>query len=101
MERGAERILQLVHEGKHAEAIALMEREDWGVAGEGEGKVASGFAHKATFVHKVRGLHIMSIGSVAFSDFTPLYFYRYLLALLPLSPPKLLCHFFCGYFLAA
>src|SRR5258708_34130503 len=30
MERGAERILQLIHEGKLAEAIALMETETWG-----------------------------------------------------------------------
>ncbi len=30
MERGAERILQLIQEGKHAEAIALMETETWG-----------------------------------------------------------------------
>ncbi len=36
MERGAERILQLVQEGKHAEAIALMNTETWGVAGEEE-----------------------------------------------------------------
>ncbi len=30
MERGAERILQLIQEGKLAEAIALMETETWG-----------------------------------------------------------------------
>ncbi len=30
MERGAERILQLVQEGKYAEAIALMATETWG-----------------------------------------------------------------------
>jgi hypothetical protein len=36
MERGAERILQLVQEGKLAEAIALMETETWSVDGEEE-----------------------------------------------------------------
>lgn len=36
MERGAERILQLVQEGKYTEAIALMEMEHWGVDGEEE-----------------------------------------------------------------
>lgn len=29
MERGAERILQLIHEGKHEEAMALMDTETW------------------------------------------------------------------------
>ncbi len=36
MERGAERILLLIQEGKLAEAIALMETETWGVDGEEE-----------------------------------------------------------------
>ncbi len=36
MERGAERILLLIHEGKLAEAIALMETETWSVDGEEE-----------------------------------------------------------------
>ena len=36
MERGAERILQLIQEGKLAEAIALMETETWSVDGEEE-----------------------------------------------------------------
>ena len=36
MERGAERILQLVQEGKLTEAIALMETEAWSVDGEEE-----------------------------------------------------------------
>lgn len=40
MERGAERILRLVQEGKYVEAIALMEMENWGVDGEEERKVA-------------------------------------------------------------
>ena len=40
MERGAERILQLVQEGKYVEAIALMETENWGIDGEEERKVA-------------------------------------------------------------
>ena len=31
MERGAERILQPIKEGKHEEAQALMETETWGV----------------------------------------------------------------------
>ena len=31
MERGAERILQLIEEGKQAEAVALMNTETWGV----------------------------------------------------------------------
>ncbi len=31
MERGAERILQLIEEGKHTEAVALMNTETWGV----------------------------------------------------------------------
>jgi uncharacterized protein YprB with RNaseH-like and TPR domain len=33
-ERGAERILRLIDEGKHAEAIALMNTETWGVEQE-------------------------------------------------------------------
>jgi hypothetical protein len=36
MERGAERILLLIQEGKLAEAIVLMETETWGVDGEEE-----------------------------------------------------------------
>jgi hypothetical protein len=36
MERGAERILLLIQEGKLAEAIALMETETWGVDGKEE-----------------------------------------------------------------
>ncbi len=36
MERGAERILRLIQEGKLAEAIALMETETWSVDGEEE-----------------------------------------------------------------
>jgi len=36
MERGAERILLLIQEGKLAEAIALMETETWSVDGEEE-----------------------------------------------------------------
>jgi len=36
MERGAERILLLIQEGKLAEAMALMETETWGVDGEEE-----------------------------------------------------------------
>ena len=36
MERGAERILQLIQEGKLAEAIALMETETWSVDREEE-----------------------------------------------------------------
>lgn len=31
MERGAQRILQLIHEGKHEQAIALMSTETWGI----------------------------------------------------------------------
>jgi hypothetical protein len=34
MERGAERILQLIEEGKHAEAVALMNTETWGIEEE-------------------------------------------------------------------
>ncbi|MGH2508294.1 MAG: hypothetical protein ACRDHZ_12960 [Ktedonobacteraceae bacterium] len=34
-ERGAARILQLVEQGHHAQAVALMDRPDWG-ADEGE-----------------------------------------------------------------
>jgi hypothetical protein len=36
MERGAERILLLIQEGKLAEAIALMETETWGAEREEE-----------------------------------------------------------------
>ncbi len=36
MERGAERILQLITEGKHDEAVALMNTETWGVEIEEE-----------------------------------------------------------------
>jgi len=36
MERGAERILRLITEGKHDEAVALMNTETWGVNGEEE-----------------------------------------------------------------
>ncbi len=36
MERGAERILLLIQEGKLAEAIALMETETWSIDGEEE-----------------------------------------------------------------
>ena len=36
MERGAERILQLITEGKHDEAVALMNTETWGVEVEEE-----------------------------------------------------------------
>jgi hypothetical protein len=34
MQRGAERILKLIEEDKHEEAIALMEAKGWGVEGE-------------------------------------------------------------------
>jgi hypothetical protein len=34
MQRGAERILKLIEEDKHAEAIALMETKGWGVEGD-------------------------------------------------------------------
>ena len=44
-QRGAERILRLIEEGKHAEAQALMNTENWGVEetepiakGQGNGK---------------------------------------------------------------
>jgi hypothetical protein len=36
MERGAERILRLITEGKHDEAVALMSTESWGVEVEVE-----------------------------------------------------------------
>ncbi len=36
MERGAECILRLITEGKHDEAVALMNTETWGVNGEEE-----------------------------------------------------------------
>jgi uncharacterized protein YprB with RNaseH-like and TPR domain len=36
MERGAERILQLIEEGKHAEAVALMNTETWGIEEQGK-----------------------------------------------------------------
>jgi hypothetical protein len=36
MERGAERILQLITEGKHDEAVALMNTETWGIEIEEE-----------------------------------------------------------------
>ena len=39
MERGAERILQLIEEGKQAEAVALMNTETWGI--EEQGNLAS------------------------------------------------------------
>ncbi len=41
MERGAERILQLIKEGKHEEAQALMEAEAWGAEQEEAGGQAS------------------------------------------------------------
>jgi hypothetical protein len=34
MQCGAERILKLIEEGNHKEAIALMETETWGAEGE-------------------------------------------------------------------
>ena len=37
MERGAERILQLIKEGRHEEAQALMETETWGAEEEEPG----------------------------------------------------------------
>jgi hypothetical protein len=48
MERGAERILRLITEGKHDEAVALMNTEMWGVeveeeqAGAGDGQMHPG-----------------------------------------------------------
>ena len=36
MERGAERILRLIEEGKQAEAVALMNTETWGIEEQGE-----------------------------------------------------------------
>jgi hypothetical protein len=44
MERGAERILRLITEGKHDEAVALMNTETWGVeveegAGNGQASI--------------------------------------------------------------
>lgn len=36
MERGAERILQLIEEGKHDEAVTLMNTETWGIEVEEE-----------------------------------------------------------------
>jgi uncharacterized protein YprB with RNaseH-like and TPR domain len=36
MERGAERILQLIEEGKHTEAVALMNTETWGIEEQGK-----------------------------------------------------------------
>ncbi len=41
MERGAERILRLITEGKHDEAVALMNTESWGVEVE-EGQEGAG-----------------------------------------------------------
>ena len=38
MQRGGERILQLIAEGKHEEAHVLMNSENWGVAAAGEKK---------------------------------------------------------------
>ncbi len=38
MQRGGERILQLIAEGKHDEAQVLMNRENWGVEEVGEKK---------------------------------------------------------------
>jgi hypothetical protein len=48
MERGAERILQLITEGKHDEAVALMNTESWGIEveedqeGTGDGQMHPG-----------------------------------------------------------
>lgn len=45
MERGAERILRLITEGKHDEAVALMNTESWGVEveeGAGDGQTHPG-----------------------------------------------------------
>ena len=36
MQRGGERILQLIEEGKHDEAQVLMDSEDWGVGDDAE-----------------------------------------------------------------
>ena len=41
MERGAERILRLITEGKHDEAVVLMNTETWGVEVE-EGQEGAG-----------------------------------------------------------
>ena len=39
MQRGGERILQLIEEGKHEEAQALMNTDNWGVAvAKGKGR---------------------------------------------------------------
>jgi hypothetical protein len=45
MERGAEHILRLITEGKHDEAVALMNTETWGVEveeGAGDGQMHPG-----------------------------------------------------------
>jgi hypothetical protein len=45
MERGAERILRLITEGKHDEAVALMNTESWGIEveeGAGDGQTHPG-----------------------------------------------------------
>ena len=39
MQRGGERILQLIEEGKHDEAQMLMNSENWGVAEDAEAEV--------------------------------------------------------------
>ena len=49
-QRGAERILRLIDEGKHAEAQALMNTENWGI--EDNEPVAQG---KDTSKQKTRG----------------------------------------------
>ena len=46
MEPGAERILRLITEGKHDEAVALMNTESWGVeVEEGQEGAGDGQAH--------------------------------------------------------
>ena len=46
MELGAERILRLITEGKHDEAVALMNTETWGVeAEEGAGNGQASINH--------------------------------------------------------
>ena len=42
MQRGGERILQLIAEGKHDEAQVLMNSENWGIADDAEAEVKGG-----------------------------------------------------------
>ena len=54
MQRGGERILRLIDEGRHEEAQALMNTENWGVVDEDEHKITKRQARKGRKGYKKR-----------------------------------------------